>query len=276
MIKEQTIPPLPPASDLIPSSDLIPLTTPSSTDAYTPSSLTPTSDDFGSIQMDYNKPTSPDFMGPAGPAKMTLTGVEPSFETNASDSTANATLAPTNASAASEPDQETLNAAFVKYMGSSFDPNSSMDKGKMETVKNALKKFEEENKRPFKIDVEEDLNKMRPIMNAAYQSEEYKKAAGVGTSRTGGGQTTRKSAAAPRQQTAAQRRAITPVSDKRGPQYLVRDKKRRAYYPAVQADIDSNQPLFMRNPSPNPIARVLNPYVPVDTSKARRARPANQ
>ena len=241
----------------------------------TSTDTTQATDDFGPIQMDYNKPTSPDFMGPAGPVKMTPTGVEPSFETSASDSTANAapagadsaTPAPTEAPAISEPTQEALNAAFAKYMGSSFNPNSSMDKGKMETVKNALKKFQEETGKPFDINDSENLNKMRPIMNAAYQSEEYKKVAGVGTRSAGGGQGT----AAPRQQTAAQRRATAPASPKSGPTYYVRTGFNR-YVPAVEADITSGQQLFMQNP--NRAARMLYPYVKVDSRPVRRATPA--
>jgi hypothetical protein len=169
--------------------------------------------------------------------------------------------------AASEPDQEALNTAFEKYMGSSYNPNSPMDKGKMETVKNALKKFQEENNKPFDMNDSEDLTKMRPIMNAAYQSEEYKKAAGVATRGTGGGQAT----ASSRQQTPAQRKATSPASPKGGPTYYI--KNGRGYVPAVQADITSNQQLFMQNP--NRVGRVLGmPYVRVDSRPVRRATPA--
>ena len=258
-------------------SEITPLSTSASTDAYVPSSLTPTSDDFGPIQMDYNKPTSPDLIGPAGPVEMTPTGVEPSFETDAIDSTANAAPVGANSATATstadatapEPNQETLNAAFAKYMGSSYNPNSPMDKGKMETVKNALKKFQEENNKPFDINDSEDLTKMRPVMNAAYQSEEYKKVAGVGT-RTGA-QPSATSAAAPRQQTAAQRRATAPASPKGGPTYYVRTGFNR-YVPAVEADITSGQQLFMQNP--NRAARMVYPYVKVDSRPVRRATPA--
>ena len=175
---------------------------------------------------------------------------------------------PAEPAAASEPNQETLNAAFAKYMGSSYDPNSPMDKGKMETVKNALKKFQEENNKPFDINDSEDLTKMRPVMNAAYQSEEYKKVAGVGT-RTGA-QPSATSAAAPRQQTAAQRRATAPASPKGGPTYYVRTGFNR-YVPAVEADITSGQQLFMQNP--NRAARMVYPYVKVDSRPVRRATP---
>jgi hypothetical protein len=169
--------------------------------------------------------------------------------------------------AASEPDQETLNAAFAKYMGSSYNPNSPMDKGKMETVKNALKKFQEENNKPFDINDSEDLTKMRPVMNAAYQSEEYKKVAGVSTRGVGGGQ----AAATSNQQTPAQRKATSPASPKGGPTYYIRSGFNR-YVPAVEADITSGQQLFMQNP--NRAARMLYPYVKVDSRSVRRATPA--
>lgn len=177
--------------------------------------------------------------------------------------------APAQPTTTSEPDQETLNAAFAKYMGSSFNPNSSMDKGKMETVKNALKKYQEETGEKFDINDSDALNKMRPIMNAAYQSEEYKKVAGVGT-RTGA-QPSAGPTTAPRQQTAAQRRATAPASPKGGPTYYVRTGFNR-YVPAVEADIASGQQLFMQNP--NRAARMVYPYVKVDSRPVRRATPA--
>lgn len=191
-------------------------------------------------------------------------GVYPSAVV-APSGTKTGTSAPTVA--ASEPNQEALNAAFAKYMGSSYNPNSPMDKGKMETVKNALKKFQEENNKPFDINDSEDLTKMRPVMNAAYQSEEYKKVAGVSTRGTGGVQ----AAATSNQQTPAQRRATSPASPKGGPSYYIRSGFNR-YVPAVEADITSGQQLFMQNP--NRAARMLYPYVKVDSRPVRRATPA--
>lgn len=137
-----------------------------------------------------------------------------------------------------EPTQDTLNAAFAKYMGSSFNPNSSMDKGKMETVKNALKKFQEETGKPFDINDSEDLSKMRLIMNAAYQSEEYKKVAGVGTSRAGG-QTT----ATPRQQAGRQPKPLQLPVVGRGVEQMYVDKGGK-FVPATDADYNSGQQLY--------------------------------
>lgn len=225
------------------------------------------SDDFGPVQIGLGG-TTPVTPQPTTPTTTPDTGTTPP----AAGTPTSPTTTPTaETPAIPEPNQETLNAAFAKYMGSSFNPNSPMDKGKMETVKNALKKFQEENNKSFDINDSEDLNKMRPIMNAAYQSEEYKKVAGVGTSRAGGGQTASKSAAAPRQQTPAQRRATTPASPKGGPTYYVRTGFNR-YVPAVEADITSGQQLFMQNP--NRAARMVYPYVKVDSRPVRRATPS--
>jgi hypothetical protein len=169
-------------------------------------------------------------------------------------------------STTSAPDQATLDSAFQKYMGSSFNPNSSMDKGKMETVKKALADFQKQNNKKFDINDSDDLSKMRPIMNAAYQSEEYKKAAG---GRLSSG--SRPSIpAGSRTQTPAQRTATAPASPKGGPAYYVRTGFNQ-YRPAVQADITSNQQLFMKNP--NRAAAMVYPYVKVDSRPIRRASP---
>jgi hypothetical protein len=231
-------------------------------DVNTPSST----DDFGPTQMNYNTPVEPDYIGPASPVRMTLTGVEPSldptaeFEPTAKDSTDNAASEPSTSEPSAAPDQGALNSAFRKYMGSSFDPNSSMDRGKMETVKKALADFQTQNNKQFDINDSEDLTKMRSIMNAAYQSPEYKQAAGQ-----------RATQPSTRQQTPAQKAATAPVSQKGGPTYYVRTGFNR-YVPAVEADIKSNQQLFMRNP--NRAAATVYPYVKVDSRPIRRATPA--
>jgi hypothetical protein len=150
---------------------------------------------------------------------------------------------PAEPATASEPNQETLNSAFAKYMGSSYNPNSSMDKGKMETVKNALKKFQEENDKPFDINDSEDLTKMRPIMNAAYQSEEYKKVAGVGTRSAGGGQGIGRAAATPRQQGTIQPKSLQLPVVGRGVEQMYVDKGGK-FVPATDADYNSGQQLY--------------------------------
>lgn len=67
--------------------------------------------------------------------------------------------------------------------------------------------------------------------------------------------------------------ATKPISQPGGTEYFVR-KGFNKYSPAVQADLDSGQQLFMRNP--NPALRMVYPYVKVESmiKKARRATPA--
>lgn len=69
---------------------------------------------------------------------------------------------------------------FNKYMVGPYNPNSSMDRGKMEVVKNMLKTYENKYGKPFSISNADDLAKMQPIANAAYQSTPYKQAASLG------------------------------------------------------------------------------------------------
>jgi hypothetical protein len=158
-----------------------------------------------------------------------------------------AAAAPTTPAAAaatvSEPDQKTLEDAFAKYMGSSFNPNSSMDKGKMETVKKALADFQKQNNRPFKIEAQEDVDKMRPIMNAAYQSPEYKQAAGVGAKGTASGQGATRSSSAPRQQGTRQAKSLQlPVVGRGVEQMYV--NKGGSFVQATDADYNSGQQLY--------------------------------
>jgi hypothetical protein len=209
--------------------------------------------------------TPTDTTQPATPTTTPLATGTPSQTPTAQNQ---ATPATTPAAAEpAAPDQATLDAAFQKYMGSSFNPNSSMDKGKMETVKKALADFQKQNNnKAFDINDSDDLNKMRPIMNVAYQSEEYKKASG---SRPSSGSRS-STPAGGRKQTPAQRTATAPASPKGGSTYYVRTGFNQ-YRPAVQADITSNQQLFMKNP--NRAAAVVYPYVKVDSRPIRRASP---
>jgi hypothetical protein len=66
-------------------------------------------------------------------------------------------------------------------------------------------------------------------------------------------------------------KATSPASPKGGPTYYIRSGFNR-YVPAVEADITSGQQLFMQNP--NRAARMLYPYVKVDSRPVRRATPA--
>ena len=70
-------------------------------------------------------------------------------------------------------------------------------------------------------------------------------------------------------------RSTSPISPKGGPTYYIRTSPGR-YRPAVQADMDANIPLYMKNP--NPLAAVVTPYVRVsdEVKKARRAGPVDQ
>lgn len=221
---------------------------------------TPSTDDFGPVQMGLGGTTPATTPAAAG------SGTPPSTPTAQDQATPSTTPATPAAAEPATPDQTTLDAAFQKYMGSSFNPNSSMDKGKMETVKKALADFQKQNNKKFDINDSDDLSKMRPIMNAAYQSEEYKKAAG---DRPSSGSRPSTSAGG-RTQTAAQRTATAPASPKGGPTYYVRTGFNQ-YRPAVQADITSNQQLFMKNP--NRAAALVYPYVKVDSRPIRRASP---
>jgi len=69
------------------------------------------------------------------------------------------------------------------------------------------------------------------------------------------------------------RQATKPISQPGGPEYFVRNGFNK-YSPAVQADLNSGQQLFMRNP--NPALRMVYPYVKVESmvKRARRATPA--
>lgn len=69
------------------------------------------------------------------------------------------------------------------------------------------------------------------------------------------------------------KQATRPISTPGGTQYFVRTGFNR-YVPASQADLDSGQQLFMKNP--NPALRAVYPYVKVESmiKKARRATPA--
>jgi hypothetical protein len=72
--------------------------------------------------------------------------------------------------------EKSAEEVFNKYMVGPFDPNSSMDRGKMEVVKNMLNAYEAKYGKPFNISDNEDLVKMQPIAKAAYESIPYKQA----------------------------------------------------------------------------------------------------
>jgi hypothetical protein len=128
---------------------------------------------------------------------------------------------------------------FKKFHASEFDPNSSMDRGKLEQLRQAAGNVgsEDENKlRQKSYDLQYNTNKTS-------QSSPAKKTIN----------------------------ATDPISRPGGPTYYIRNGFNR-YSPAVQADLTSGQQLFMKNP--NPIARGVYPYVKVDSRPIRRASPA--
>ena len=133
---------------------------------------------------------------------------------------------------------------FKKLHGGSFDPMSSMDKRKLQQLRQAAQQTGEE-----------DVNKLAPT---AYALQDKDKS----TARA-----SQKSAA----KQPAMNKATAAASLPGGPTYYVRTGFNQ-YRPAVNADVSSNQQLFMKNP--NPVGRAIYPYVKVDSRSIRRASPA--
>jgi hypothetical protein len=73
----------------------------------------------------------------------------------------------------------------------------------------------------------------------------------------------------------SRRQAVQPISEPGGPTYYIRIGGGR-FRPAVQADLQANIPLYMKNP--NRAAAIVNPYVRVsdEIKRARRAGPVDQ
>ena len=133
---------------------------------------------------------------------------------------------------------------FKKLHGGSFDPMSSMDKRKLQQLRQAAQQTGEE-----------DVNK---LASTAYALQDKDKS----TARA-----SQKSAA----KQPAMNKATAAASLPGGPTYYVRTGFNQ-YRPAVNADVSSNQQLFMKNP--NPVGRAIYPYVKVDSRSIRRASPA--
>ena len=70
---------------------------------------------------------------------------------------------------------------FSRYMAGSYNPSSSMDRGKMDVIKNMMAEYEGKYGKPFDTDNREDLSRMQSIANNAYRSKEYRAAAGKGS-----------------------------------------------------------------------------------------------
>jgi len=145
-------------------------------------------------------------------------------------------------SSSSEPTQKELDL-FKRLHNSSYNPKSPMDKRKMEQLRQASQQVGSE-----------DISKLAP---AAYNLQSKDKTTAY-TPRSSSKQT-------------AIKNATSPASPVGGPTYYVRTGFNQ-YRPAVQADVSSNQQLFMKNP--NPVGRGFYPYVKVDSRSVRRASPA--
>jgi hypothetical protein len=137
---------------------------------------------------------------------------------------------------------------FKKFHNSDFNSNSSLDRSKLEQLRQAAQKVGDG-----------DESKLRStVYNIQYSGK---------PAPTRANRPIQQQAQTPKQQA-----AVAPASQPGGPTYYVRISAGR-YRPAVQADISSNQPLFMRNP--NPVLRAMGrPYVQVDRRPVRRASPA--
>jgi len=110
----------------------------------------------------------------------------------------------------------------------------------------------------------------------------FRNAIGGGTSAAGGAATPSALAAStagyvtpPAASSLSRRQAIQPISEPGGPTYYIRIGGGR-FRPAVQADLQANIPLYMKNP--NRAAAIVNPYVRVsdEIKRARRAGPVDQ
>jgi hypothetical protein len=155
--------------------------------------------------------------------------------------------------------------AFKKYMGSTYSPDSSMDRAKLQVVKNALQSFKSQNGKDFDINNKEDLSKMQPIMNAAYGSKEYQSAKQINRSTS---DTSKYMGAAKPAPKPTDLLPKTGVKGKEVSTHFVRISPGR-YRPAVQADLASGQQLFIKNP--NPVLRAVYPYVKAENAPIRRA-----
>lgn len=203
--------------------------------------VTPAFDLQNAIAMD--APDTP--AGYMGSVKMGLNGVMPDYAGTAAQAAAStdasqdmSTDTPTAAQTGTPTDKELQ--LFQKFHASAFDANSSMDRKKMQQLRQSAQQVGAD---------DEDL----------LRSTTYAKQYGGGTGNV--------SAASKPQQTEAEKRKkmLAPVTG-----YFVRTSFNQ-FRPAVQADVQANTPLHMQNP--NPLFRQINPYVSVDRTamKAKRA-----
>jgi len=138
---------------------------------------------------------------------------------------------------------ERLKNVFKKYMGGEYDSASSLDKGKNEVLKSALKQFYDNNGKRFDINNPDDVKKFQPIINKAYASSDYKNAATLGRNVQGSSTTPTTSDQTPKYQ------VPTPIKFGKDtlPSYV--DMGGGKYRPATQEDVNNPKTqLYIRNP----------------------------
>lgn len=214
------------AGNLVPVDDTPTPASPSS-DTFKPSN---TQSGFEPIQMGLGGTTPADTSTDQTPAPSDLTPVSDTEETK-SDKTD------------SSPTERELEL-FKKFHASNFDPNSSMDRKKLEQLRQAASEVGQND-------------------DSKIQSAVYKKQYGNSTSAE---------RSQPKIESEAEKRSrlLKPVNG-----MFIRTGFNQ-FRPAVQADLEAKTPLFMQNP--NPVYRQFNPYVQVDrmAAKAKRAIPVTQ
>jgi hypothetical protein len=133
---------------------------------------------------------------------------------------------------------------FKKFHASDFDPNSSVDRKKLEQIRQSA----------AEVGQEDDSK----IQAATYKKQYKEQQPADLQSKT--------------QETEAEKRKRLLQSVKG---MYVRTGFNQ-FRPAVQADLEAKTPLFMQNP--NPVLRSINPYVSVDRTalKAKKATPVDQ
>lgn len=208
------------------------------------------------IPVDVSAPTVPssDTLTPSNsqsgfePVQMGLGGVTPADQTPAPSDLTPATDSEEtpNEDVGGAPTERELEL-FKKFHASNFDPNSPLDKQKLEQIRQAAEEVGQED-------------------DTKIQAAAYKKQYSEGQPNS-----SKTSKSQPVATEAEKRqRLLKPVNG-----MFVRTGFNQ-FRPAVQADMEAKTPLFMQNP--NPVLRQVNPYVQVDRTamKAKKASPVDQ
>lgn len=188
--------------------------------------------------------------GYMGPVRMGLSGVTPDYTDTAAQAAAStdgsedaSTDTPTAAQTGTPTEKELQ--LFKKFHASEFNANSSMDRKKMEQLRQSAQQVGAD-----------DENLLR---STTYAKQYGNDAGNAGAS------------SKPLETEAEKRkRLLSPVQG-----MFVRTGFNQ-FRPAVQADVDAGTPLSMQNP--NPVLRQINPYVSVDRTamKAKKATAVDQ